>query len=451
MPHGGREPPASPRSSKPSKGKGRIFKNSKLQPSEIRALQAVARQYNAAASQTSTPTGGTSGAGEEFFPPPPSIPDTPASPSPPPRATRPNWSAPPVVNMPEPMDVVAPHLNTTDRDTGSSHPTTAIPDAGTTHPPSAIPRPTPRPQKNTAQSQPATAATAAPRDPTTTPVTPETRPPAGTQHASAPPRQQRPKKPQQGPTTARAAPLSAAPTRAADPSAAPSRTATGAPAPLYNTTPGHFPSPTREPADKRQAVFITPPFRPPPILPPFTAPPQHDTAPPPTYAAAAAPNPAGTRAPASAAGHTATPTTTNAATNNTSAPAPGPQSAPAPKTRYPPLIVEKLPNWVEHFAALRRRMGHAPNARPFGQGVRFTPRSDEEYRAIQAYLADLERTQGVAWFSYSLPAERSLKVAIRGLPVDTPPEAIQEALRDAGYKAEYVRPIRARQGRPGCL
>uniref|UniRef100_A0A2H1WJ22 SFRICE_030768 n=1 Tax=Spodoptera frugiperda TaxID=7108 RepID=A0A2H1WJ22_SPOFR len=77
--------------------------------------------------------------------------------------------------------------------------------------------------------------------------------------------------------------------------------------------------------------------------------------------------------------------------------------------------------------------------------------SDEENRAIQAYLADLEKSQGVAWFSYYLPAERSVKVAIRGLPVDTPPEDIIEALRDAGHGAEYVRPIRARQGRPGCL
>uniref|UniRef100_A0A2H1WIX5 SFRICE_030771 n=1 Tax=Spodoptera frugiperda TaxID=7108 RepID=A0A2H1WIX5_SPOFR len=121
------------------------------------------------------------------------------------------------------------------------------------------------------------------------------------------------------------------------------------------------------------------------------------------------------------------------------------------KTRYPPHIVEKLLNWVEHFTVLKWRIGHAPNARPFGKEVRFTPRSDEEYRAIQAYLADSEKSQGVAWFSYSLPAERSVKVAIRGLPVDTTPETILEALQDADFGAEYVRPIRVRQGRPGCL
>ncbi|CAH1642066.1 unnamed protein product [Spodoptera littoralis] len=70
MPHGGREAPPSPRSSKLSKGKGRVFKNSRLQPTEIRALQAVARQYNATATPSSTPTGSTVGAGEEFSPAP---------------------------------------------------------------------------------------------------------------------------------------------------------------------------------------------------------------------------------------------------------------------------------------------------------------------------------------------------------------------------------------------
>ncbi|XP_035457146.2 uncharacterized protein LOC118280864 [Spodoptera frugiperda] len=424
MPHGGRE--QSPRSSKlgPA-GRGRVFKNSRLRPTETRTLHVAIQGFVASATPTPSATGG---AGEEFFPPPPSIPDTPASPSPPLRTAPPAWPTAAPEQEPEPMDVVP---TTATPDAGVSHPTTVTRDAGLAHPPSAIPRPTPRPNADAAQ--PAATAAAAPR--ATAPRAPAPALAAGQkprkpQPAAAPPRPQRPpKKP-----TAMAP---AAPMRPAPPSAAPPRAAPMYRAPPVNIAPGRFPSPPKMPADKRKAVFITPPFRPPPILPPF-APPLHGATPVPTYAAAAAATATGTPAPAAP-------------------PTPKPRSpttpcAPAPKkTRYPPLIVEKLPNWVEHFTALKRRLGHAPNARPFGKGVRFTPRSDEEYRAIQAYLAELEKHQGVAWFSYSLPAERSVKVAIRGLPVDTPPEAIMEALQDAGYGAEYVRPIRARQGRPGCL
>ncbi|XP_050552515.1 nascent polypeptide-associated complex subunit alpha, muscle-specific form-like [Spodoptera frugiperda] len=412
MPHGGRE--QSPRSSKlgPA-GRGRVFKNSRLRPTETRTLHVAIQGFVASATPTPSATGG---AGEEFFPPPPSIPDTPASPSPPLRTAPPAWPTAALEQEPEPMDVV---------------PTTATPDAGVTHPPSAIPRPTPRPNSDAAQ--PAATATAAPR--ATAPRAPAPALAAGQkprkpQPAAAPPRPQRPpKKP-----TAMAP---AAPMRPAPPSAAPPRAAPMYRAPPVNIAPGRFPSPPKMPADKRKAVFITPPFRPPPILPPF-APPLHGAAPVATYAAAAAATTTGTPAPAA-------PPTPKPRSPTT------PCAPPPKKTRYPPLIVEKLPNWVEHFTALKRRLGHAPNARPFGKGVRFTPRSDEEYRAIQAYLAELEKSRGVAWFSYSLPAERSVKVAIRGLPVDTPPEAIMEALQDAGYGAEYVRPIRARQGRPGCL
>ncbi|XP_050558187.1 uncharacterized protein LOC126912055 [Spodoptera frugiperda] len=140
MPHGGRE--QSPRSSKlgPA-GRGRVFKNSRLRPTETRTLHVAIQGFVASATPTPSATGG---AGEEFFPPPPSIPDTPASPSPPLRTAPPAWptAAPEQEQDPEPMDVVP---TTATPDAGVTHPTTFTRDAGVTHPPSAIPRPTPRP------------------------------------------------------------------------------------------------------------------------------------------------------------------------------------------------------------------------------------------------------------------------------------------------------------------
>lgn len=135
------------------------------------------------------------------------------------------------------------------------------------------------------------------------------------------------------------------------------------------------------------------------------------------------------------------------------APAQGPSTAAQPRkeANYPPLVVEKLPDWVEHFAALREKLGHPPNARPFGEGIRFQPATGEEFRTIQCYLDELTRTKGVSWWGYSLKEERNLKLAIRGLPIETDPEQIKWALRGLGYPATYVKAIHGRAGRPGCL
>ena len=121
------------------------------------------------------------------------------------------------------------------------------------------------------------------------------------------------------------------------------------------------------------------------------------------------------------------------------------------RPRLPPLIVGEFPDWTRYFRALKDLLGHAPNARPLGKSVRFTPSSVTEYRVIQRYLCDLESTERLSWFSYTLPSELSRKVTIRGLPTMTTPDEIIEALADLGYQAEYVRPIRARLGRPGYI
>ncbi|XP_072936192.1 uncharacterized protein [Epargyreus clarus] len=152
---------------------------------------------------------------------------------------------------------------------------------------------------------------------------------------------------------------------------------------------------------------------------------------------------------------------TAVATASTSAPpAAPPQPQPGINTsptaapsagRFPPLIVEKLPNWHQHLKVLKEQLGRTPNARPFGQGVRFSPKDVGEYRLIQSYLTDLEARERISWYTYSLPKEQSLKVAIRGLPANTDPQDIVEELRDLGYSPEYARAIRARRGRPGCI
>ncbi|XP_045783667.1 transcription initiation factor TFIID subunit 4-like [Maniola jurtina] len=248
------------------------------------------------------------------------------------------------------------------------------------------------------------------------------------------------------PAPASAATPTAAPRASLQPAApatlSPSPHAPRFPAPQDNIAVGRFPSPPQRRGEK------TPAFTPPNM--PALSPEPMETAPAsepgPSYAAAAA---AAKR-----------PKTTPSGTAPVRAPAPAPAAAatvdpsktPKPKAaRYPPLIVEVLPDWPTHFRELKRLLGHAPNGRPFGKGVRFIPKSDQEFRAIQRYLTQLESASGISWFCYSLPAERSLKVAIRGLPANTEPELVEAELRELGYVPEHVRTIPARPGRPGCL
>ncbi|GBP72653.1 Nucleic-acid-binding protein from transposon X-element [Eumeta japonica] len=119
---------------------------------------------------------------------------------------------------------------------------------------------------------------------------------------------------------------------------------------------------------------------------------------------------------------------------------------------YPPLVVESLPNWVSHFEELRRLLGRTPKAPPFGKGVRFLPKSDTELRTVQRYLqAAARKDSHITWFCYAPVIERPTKIGIRGLPVDTAPDAIIKALQELGFPAEYAQPIPLRKRRPECL
>ncbi|XP_049886611.1 uncharacterized protein LOC126381122 [Pectinophora gossypiella] len=100
-----------------------------------------------------------------------------------------------------------------------------------------------------------------------------------------------------------------------------------------------------------------------------------------------------------------------------------PPLAPASR-KIPPIVVDRLPDWPHHFRKLRELLGHIPNARP---------------------------ATGLSWFAYAPPAERSLKLAIRGLPLDTDVAVLEEELRNRGFEPTFIRPIQAREGRPGCI
>uniref|UniRef100_A0A8R2R5Y0 Uncharacterized protein n=1 Tax=Bombyx mori TaxID=7091 RepID=A0A8R2R5Y0_BOMMO len=118
--------------------------------------------------------------------------------------------------------------------------------------------------------------------------------------------------------------------------------------------------------------------------------------------------------------------------------------------RHPPIMVEVLPNWSRHMAAIRERLGRAPSVRPYGTGFRFLPASAEEYRVVQAYLAGASSADSaIKWYCYALEEDIPTRVAIRGLPADTDAAEITNSLKELGFPARYARCIRAKRGRPG--
>ncbi|XP_062531466.1 uncharacterized protein LOC134201162 [Bombyx mori] len=120
--------------------------------------------------------------------------------------------------------------------------------------------------------------------------------------------------------------------------------------------------------------------------------------------------------------------------------------------RHPPIMVEALPNWSRHMAAIRERLGRAPSARPHGAGFRFLPSSAEEYRVIQDYLSRASAAdKTIKWFCYALSEEIPSKVAVRGLPADTDAAEVTNALKELGFPARYARCIQAKRGRQGCV
>lgn len=96
-------------------------------------------------------------------------------------------------------------------------------------------------------------------------------------------------------------------------------------------------------------------------------------------------------------------------------------------------MVEGLPGWPRHLKQLKK-LGRVANARPFGRGIRFSPADEREYRVTRRYLEDLEITEQISWFTYSRQEDQFTKVAIRGLPFDTPTEELLEEFRVLGFE-----------------
>ncbi|XP_049869397.1 proline-rich protein 12-like [Pectinophora gossypiella] len=104
-----------------------------------------------------------------------------------------------------------------------------------------------------------------------------------------------------------------------------------------------------------------------------------------------------------------------------------PPHAPPPSKKISPIVVDQLPDRPHHFRKLREVLGHVPNARPVREG------------------------DGTLMVRLRPPAERALKLAIKGLPMDTNIAELEEELRSRGYDPQFIRPIQGRAGVGGIF
>ncbi|CAH2103350.1 unnamed protein product [Euphydryas editha] len=88
---------------------------------------------------------------------------------------------------------------------------------------------------------------------------------------------------------------------------------------------------------------------------------------------------------------------------------------------------------------------------PIGERCAVLTQFTEEFRAVQKYLTEaMNQDNTITWFCYSSSAELPTKVAVRGLPLDTPPEEVLVALQELRFPAEQAKAIPPEKGRHGC-
>lgn len=58
--------------------------------------------------------------------------------------------------------------------------------------------------------------------------------------------------------------------------------------------------------------------------------------------------------------------------------------------KYPPLVVEELPDWQRRFAEIKKRLGRPLCPREW---VRFTLEDEPEYRVLQRYITQVEKEE----------------------------------------------------------
>lgn len=110
--------------------------------------------------------------------------------------------------------------------------------------------------------------------------------------------------------------------------------------------------------------------------------------------------------------------------------------APPPQPRIPPIVIASYKNWQQ----LLRSLGIAYEAKFIGNLLHITVTSIGDFRSLQKLL----REKNVPFHTFTPPAEKEIKVTLRGLPHDTPPDDIKIALENEGFAPGHITPLTRR-------
>lgn len=100
----------------------------------------------------------------------------------------------------------------------------------------------------------------------------------------------------------------------------------------------------------------------------------------------------------------------------------------------PPIFLLNQGDWKKHSSQLRQ-ISNSLSARILGNSIKLCPKDEDAYRNLTRYLQENK----VEFHTYSIKTiANTIKVVLRGLPIDTPPEDIQQELVSLNFKVKGV-------------
>ncbi|GBM19886.1 hypothetical protein AVEN_186156-1 [Araneus ventricosus] len=126
--------------------------------------------------------------------------------------------------------------------------------------------------------------------------------------------------------------------------------------------------------------------------------------------------------------------TTAPTTNNSK----DPGKIPSREMNIPPVVIKNFPE----FKFLMKRLNETKNlkccAKPVGEFMHVFTNSSKDHRDLTDYLTE----QSIQYYVIPSRAEKPVKIVIKGLPIDTKTDEIEEGLNSKGFEVAKVNQLR---------
>ncbi|GFU23670.1 nucleic-acid-binding protein from transposon X-element [Nephila pilipes] len=106
--------------------------------------------------------------------------------------------------------------------------------------------------------------------------------------------------------------------------------------------------------------------------------------------------------------------------------------APVKKPYAPPITIDNVKNSAELLKKLQQMTGIKLTAKLIGTSIRIYPQTPAAYHIIRRHAT----SENLQHFTFQLPEKKKIRVVIRGMPTDMPPEDIMQELEDLSFTPE---------------